>query len=117
MADGRYEYSLYLQNNHSGDEFRANSEVLEKFFENNGTLKEEEIEKLHDSIAHLIVPSTKRAIDLNKAYKVIVDEQSYIYGRDAHIAPTQNVHEEVEVDQKTGLKAVKMERYPLGIEK
>ena len=117
LADGRYEYSLYLQNNHSGDEFRDNSEVLEKFFENNGTLKEAEIKKLHDSIAHLIVPSTKRAIDLNKAYKVIVDEQSYIYGRDAHITPTQNVHEEVEVDQKTGLKAIKMERYPLRIEK
>ena len=65
----------------------------------------------------LIVPSTKRAIELNKAYKVIVDEQSFIYGRDAHIAPTQNVYEEVEVDQKTGLKAVKMERYPLKIEK
>jgi len=117
LADGRYEYSLYLQNNHSGDEFRANSEVMEKFFKDNGTLKEVEIEKLHDSIAHLIVPSIKRAIDLNKAYKVIVDEQSYIYGRDAHITPTQNVHEEVEVDQKTGLKAVKMERYPLRIEK
>lgn len=116
LADGRYEYSLYLQNNHSGDEFRANSEVMEKFFESNGTLKQVEIEKLHHSIAHLIVPSTKRVIELNKAYKVIVEEQSFIYGRDAHIAPTQNVHEEVEVDQKTGLKAVKMERYPLMIE-
>jgi len=117
LADGRYEYSLYLQNNHSGDEFRANSEVLEKFFANNGTLKQAEIKKLHDSIAHLIVPSVKRAIKLNKAYKVIVDEQSFIYGRDAHITPTQNVHKEVEVDQKTGLKAVKMERYPLRTEK
>ena len=117
LADGRYEYSLYLQNNHSGDEFRDNGEVIEKFFEDSETLKEEEIEKLHDSIAHLIVPSIQRAIKLNKAYKVIVDEQSFIYGRDAHIAPTKNVHEEVEVDQKTGLEAVKMERYPLRIEK
>ncbi len=113
LADGRYEYSLYLQNNHSGDEFRDNKEVMEKFFENNGTLKKAEIEKLHHDISHLIVPSATRAITLNKAYRVIVKEQSFIYGRDAHIAPTANVYKEVIIDQKTGLKAVKMERYPL----
>jgi hypothetical protein len=50
---------------------------------------------------------------LNKAYKIIVDEQSYIYGRDAHVKPSTNVHQEVKIDQKTGLEAVKMERYPL----
>lgn len=113
LADGRYEYSLYLQNNHSGDEFRDNHEVTEKFFENNGTLKKEEIIKVHNDISHLIVPSITRAIMLNKAYKVIVDEQSYIYGRDAHVKPSTNVHQEVKIDQKTGLEAVKMERYPL----
>ncbi|MCH9741495.1 MAG: hypothetical protein K0U38_11760 [Epsilonproteobacteria bacterium] len=113
LADGRYEYSLYLQNNHSGDEFRTNSEVMAKFFEPNGTLKATEIEKLHNDISHLIVPSTKRAMTLNKAYKVIVEEQSFIYGRDVHVKPTTNVHEEVLIDQKTGLEAVKMERYPL----
>ena len=113
LADGRYEYTLYLQNNHSGDEFRANMEVMEKFFESNGTVKSSELEALHHDISHLIVPTSSRAIQLNKAYKVIVDEQSYIYGRDAHVKPTTNVHKEVEVDQKTGLEAVRMERYPL----
>ena len=113
LADGRYEYSLYLKNNHSGDEFRENMEVMEKFFESNGSIKASEVETLHSDISHLIVPSTSRAIELNKAYKVIVDEQSFIYGRDAHVTPTTNVHEEVEIDQKTGLEAIKMERYPL----
>ncbi len=113
LADGRYEYTLYLKNNHSGDEFRANDEVMEKFFEANGTIKVSELETLHNDISHLIVPTTSRAIELNKAYKVIVDEQSYIYGRDAHVSPATNVHEDVLIDQKTGLKAVKMERYPL----
>ncbi len=113
LADGRYEYSLYLQNNHSGDEFRDNHEVTEKFFESNGTLKTSELEALHNDISHLIVPSITRAIMLNKAYKIIVDEQSYIYGRDAHVKPSTNVHQEVKIDQKTGLEAVKMERYPL----
>lgn len=113
LADGRYEYTLYLQNNHSGDEFRENMEVMEKFFERNGTVKASELERLHQEISHLIVPTTSRAIELNKAYKVIVDEQSYIYGRDAHITPLANVHKEVEIDQNTALEAVQMDRYPL----
>ncbi|KIM06877.1 MAG: hypothetical protein KU29_08000 [Sulfurovum sp. FS06-10] len=113
LADGRYEYSLYLQNNHSGDEFRDNHEVTEKFFESNGTLKTSELEALHNDISHLIVPSITRAIMLNKAYKIIVDEQSFIYGRDAHVLPLTHVYKEVKIDQKTGLEAVKMERYPL----
>ncbi len=113
LADGRYEYSLYLQNNHSGDEFRDNHEVTEKFFESNGTLKTSELEALHNDISHLIVPTSSRAIQLNKAYKIIVDEQSYIYGRDAHVLPLTHVYKEVKIDQKTGLEAVKMERYPL----
>ncbi|MBU1668443.1 hypothetical protein KKC13_08470 [bacterium] len=113
LADGRYEYSLYLQNNHSGDEFRDNMEVMEKFFESNGTTKISELETLHNDISHLIVPTMSRAIQLNKAYKVIVEEQGYIYGRDAHVKPVIHVHKEVEIDQKTGLEAVKMERYPL----
>jgi hypothetical protein len=113
LADGRYEYELYLKNNHAGDEFRANSEVIDKFFEKSGNIKKDEIKKLHNNTGHLILPSISRAIKLNKAYKVIVDEQSFIYGRDVHIKPVKNVHKKVEVDQKTGLKAIKMERYPL----
>jgi hypothetical protein len=33
-----------------------------------------------------------------------VDEQSYIYGRDAHIKPLQNVHKQIEQEQKTYLE-------------
>ena len=35
----QYEYSFYLQNNHSGNEFRNNDEVKAKFFESNGSIK------------------------------------------------------------------------------
>lgn len=104
--DGRYEYTLYLQKNHAGDEFRANEEVMEKFFESNGTLKMNEIKKLHTDISHLIVPSSSRALELNKAYKIIVEEQSYIYGRDAHVKPVTNVHKEVKVGGSTGVTRI-----------
>ncbi|MDM5271685.1 hypothetical protein PGH07_05820 [Sulfurovum sp. zt1-1] len=104
--DGREEYQLYLALNHAGDEFRANDEVLEKFFDQNGTLKEEEAAKISEDISYLIYPSAKRALELNKAYKVIVDEQSYIYGRDAHVKPLSNVHQSVEIGQPTGIEKV-----------
>ncbi len=113
LADGRYEYAFYLEQNHAGDEFRDNTEVMEKFFDESGVLKQDEVNTLHGDISHLIIPSAARAITLNKAYKVIVEEQSYIYGRDAHVRPISNVHAEVEIDQSTGISANRMERYPL----
>ncbi|MEA3371112.1 MAG: hypothetical protein U9Q40_07215, partial [Campylobacterota bacterium] len=104
--DGRYEYSLYLEKNHAGDEFRANNEVIEKFFHADGTLKQEETETLHEDISHLIIPSAQRALELNKAYKVIVDEQSYIYGRDAHVKPVKNVHKSIVPEIENGNEMV-----------
>ncbi|AKU97356.1 hypothetical protein AKJ09_04020 [Labilithrix luteola] len=43
----------------------------------------------------LLVPSPERAFALDKAYRVIVGEQSFVRGRDATIAPAQNVHREL----------------------
>ena len=104
--DGRGEYRLYLELNHAGDEFRANDEVMKKFFDENGALREEEAAKIREDISTLLYPSAKRALELNKAYKVIVDEQSYIYGRDAHIKPLNNVYKNVESGQPTGIERV-----------
>jgi len=102
-ADGKGEYSQYLEVNHAGDEFRANDEVMERFFDDNGSLIESEAGKIKDDIAYLLYPSVSRAKALNKAYKIIVEEQSFIYGREAHIAPLTNVHSEIEIDTPTGI--------------
>ena len=40
--------------------------------------------------------SRSRALDLNKAYWTIVREQSFIRGRDANLAPMQNVYRRVD---------------------
>jgi len=101
--DGRYEYTYYLQNNKAGDEFRGNQEVLDKFFDTDGNLKIDMIEKLHHDINTLIMPSKENAIKHNKAYRVIVKEQSFIYGRDATIKPAKNVHQKVKQNQLTGV--------------
>ena len=104
--DGRDEYSLYLEVNHAGDEFRANDEVMERFFDANGSLIESEIQKINDDISYLLYPSVSRAKVLNKAYKIIVEEQSFIYGRDAHVKPVENVHREVEIGTPSNVPAV-----------
>jgi hypothetical protein len=100
------EYTLYLKLNRAGDEFRDNFEVMNKFFDENGSLNLTEIKKVTKDISYLLYPTIKRAIELNKAYRVIVKEESYIYGRDAHIKPVKNVHKTVTQDMPTGLKRV-----------
>ena len=100
----QYEYSFYLKNNHSGNEFRNNEEVENKFFDDNGSVKQEMIEALHDDVTVLLFPSRSRALNLNKGYKVMVEEQSYIYGRDANVKVMENVYKEIREGQLTGIK-------------
>ena len=98
------EYSFYLQNNHSGNEFRDNQEVKEKFFNKDGTVKKEMLNKLHKDISILLLASKKRALQLDKAYKTIVQEQSFIYGRGANSTAVKNIYKEVKKGQETGIK-------------
>lgn len=104
-SDGTYEYTQYLLENRSGNEFRDNAEVMERFFDKNGDIKPRAVQRLHEDIGFLLLPSIERAKLLNKAYKVIVDEQSYIYGRTPHI---QSLKDTVWLappeDEPTGVK-------------
>lgn len=100
----QYEYTFYLQNNHSANEFRNNNEVQTKFFDENGSMKQDMIKKLHNDVSVLLFPSKERALELNKGYKAIVEEQSYIYGRDVNIKPMEHVYREIREGQTTGIK-------------
>lgn len=102
-SDGRREYAYYLEQNGAGDEFRENDEVRSRFFDASGALKSDALAVLADDITYLLFPSRERAIALNKGYRVIVQEQSYIYGRDAAVKPATNVHSSVSADQPTGI--------------
>ncbi|MCG8427368.1 MAG: hypothetical protein MI754_08445, partial [Chromatiales bacterium] len=100
-SDGEFEYSFYLRQNGSGNEFRSNQEVQARFYDDEGQLRENMLERLHDDIAVLLFASKERAKLLNKAYRVIVQEQSFVKGRDAIVTPVVNVHEQVNEDQPT----------------
>lgn len=132
LDDGQTEYVRYLKENSAGDEFRSNDEVTNKFFKKDWEkdtqniekdlvakldnpevilnqawkFNIEEINKIKEDISYLILPSKERALELNKAYKIIVDEQSYIYGKDIHIKPTNNVHKELEKGTMTNLQKI-----------
>jgi hypothetical protein len=57
-------------------------------------------------IFQFLFPSKERALALNKGYRSMVEEQSYIYGKDANVKPIENVYNEIEQGQITGIKTV-----------
>jgi len=102
--DGEPEYAYYLAANGAGDEFRQNEEVRTRFFTDTGELKTEMLDALREDISVLLFASPERALRLNKAYRVIVQEQSFIEGRDATVEPIGvSVHPRVTGDTPTGV--------------
>lgn len=104
MGQEEGEYLTYMERINGGDEFRQNSEMKNKWFNSDGSINKNKIKQV-SSLYELIMPSASRAQQLNKAYKTIVDQQSYIYGRDANITANTNVLLKIEEDQ-TPLKDI-----------
>ncbi len=104
FENGEYEYATYLKLNNYGDEFRENSEVKAKFFDKDGKLKKSLTDKLHSDISILLLPSAKRAYNLNRGYMSLVKTQKFIDGKAGHIKPFKSVYKEVKENKKTGNK-------------
>ena len=89
----------------AADEFRANTEMLERLFPG-GRLDEETVRRAAPGgdrdLAWLIAPSRARALLLDKASMAITREQSFEKGRDPTIRPLRNVHRRI-TDTATGL--------------
>ncbi|WP_394831231.1 hypothetical protein LVJ94_32440 [Pendulispora rubella] len=110
-ADGRGEYTSYLEWNGAGDELRANDEVLTRFFDGNGQLEPAMAARASSDVSVLLLPSSARALRLDKAYRVIVHEQSFARGRDATVAPALHVHRALpEGDPPTGIAEARLDR-------
>lgn len=92
-AGVRYEYAFYLMYAGGGDEFRSNAEIRAAFFDDNGVLKQAMAEQLHEDVTTLLYPSPERALALNKVYRQIVAEQSYILGRTPILGAADEVFE------------------------
>ena len=92
------EYLTYMSRVGGGDEFRQNTEMLSIWFDESGELDTHKVSHTKN-LYELIVPSQSRARDLNKAYFTIVQEQSYLFGRDATLSKATNVLETIDAEQ------------------
>ncbi|MGF1468485.1 MAG: hypothetical protein ACFCGT_20360 [Sandaracinaceae bacterium] len=94
------EILTYFERNRAADELRANTEMLERFFDDEGNVDRAEVLRAAPGgdrdLAWLLGPSRERALTLNKAYRTIVIDQDFVHGRDANVAPMENVHRSVE---------------------
>lgn len=89
------EIATYLKRVGGGGEFRSNDEMFQRWFTADGTADDDRIAAAAD-VQALITPSRERALQLNKAYRVLVDEQSFVLGRDATVQPPPNVYEAID---------------------
>ena len=95
LGEQQGEIATYLQRVGGGGEFRSNDEMFAKWFNSDGTVNMAAVENAAD-VYELITPSPDRARELNKAYRVIVEDQDYIYGRDATSRSPVNVYEHID---------------------
>ncbi|WP_106091505.1 hypothetical protein [Enhygromyxa salina] len=103
-ADDLGEYATYLIENEAGDDFRANQELLARFFDEHGEPRMQAINALAEDVSPLLLPSPERALALDAAYRLVVREQSYALGRDSVLAPTMNLHMALAPAQPTGIE-------------
>jgi hypothetical protein len=100
MGEVLGEIATYLVRTGGGSEFRANEEMRRRWFREDGSVDLAAVAKAPDVYA-LVAPSRERALLLDKAYRVLVAEQSYVYGRDPTVTPPQQVYEQVDENTPT----------------
>jgi hypothetical protein len=100
---GGTEYVQYLERNGAGDEFRQNTEILARFFGADGKLKPPMRARLESDVTEVLTPSRERALALNKAYRALVERQTFAEGRDVVLDGARNLHRSVTEGQKTGV--------------
>jgi hypothetical protein len=103
-TDGLPEFATYLKLNPEGDGYRTNDEVRERFFDPAGQPRRAAFEALARDVNTLLLPSAERALRLNKAYRVLVQEQSFVQGRDAVLAPRAKLFRDVAAGVPTGIE-------------
>lgn len=94
MGEKKGEIATYLERAGGGGEFRSNPEMEARFF-TDGAADPAKIAAAKD-VYELITPSRQRALELNKAYRLIVEDQTFIFGRDSTVRPPANVYDAVD---------------------
>lgn len=101
LGHARGEIATWIERAGAADEFRSHTELATRLLNADGSVNEAAFAEAAD-IRALIGPSRARALLLDKAYLVIVREQSFSRGRDPVVEPLANVHRTIE-SETTGL--------------
>lgn len=89
------EIATYLARAGGGSEFRNNDEMTGKWFRPDGSLDHVKLKSAKD-VYDLITLSKERALALNKAYRTIVEDQDFIFGKDPVLSPPVNVYDKID---------------------
>jgi len=103
-ADGRGEYTHWLEQVGGGNDYRSNDEVQARFFRPDGTLAPDAVRALTKDISVLLVPSPRRALQLDRATLGLVKAQRFELGRDVMVGPPPRVLARLEQDGATGIE-------------
>ena len=88
------EILTYFKRVGGGNEFRIKNDIHDKFY-TDGVLDVDKVKEV-DSVYELITPTHKSALKMNKAYKVLVESQDFIHGRDGNAAAVENVYKNID---------------------
>jgi hypothetical protein len=111
-GEERGEIATYLERVGGGGEFRSNPEMQQRWFNADGSIKREALSRAADVYA-LITPSAERALQLNKAYRTIVQDQDFIFGRDASVSAPANVYDVVDMNKAPTLPEPRTYRWDI----
>lgn len=94
VGESEGEILTYFKRVGGGNEFRIKNDIHDKFY-TDGVLDVDKVKEV-DSVYELITPTHKSALKMNKAYKVLVESQDFIHGRDGNAAPVENVYKNID---------------------
>lgn len=112
QGESKGEAVTYLTRVGGGTEFRGNQELEQRFYLPDGSVDTVALAKARN-FARMATPSRERALQLNKAYRAIVQEQDFIFGRDATVTPPVRVLRQV--DPQTSPTLPESRRYAWNI--
>jgi len=113
MGETTGEIATYLERAGGGSELRSNPEMAERWFKGDAVDRHKLAGK---DVYALITPSRRRALDLNKAYRTIVEDQDFVFGRDANVVPPINVYQRVDNEKAPTLPAELTNRWDIRLD-
>lgn len=88
------EILTYFRRVGGASEFRAANSIQERYFDD-GEVNATKVNGAA-TVYDLITPTRSEALQMSKAYKVLVESQDFIHGREGNGAPVENVYDSID---------------------